>query len=339
MSRVLTICIPTYNRKEVLIKDVQNYLSVNDNRFCIKVNDNCSTDGTQEALSQIVDERLKINLNKENIGSVPNGIKAMLENESDYLLFILDKDLVDIKQLKKFIDYLENEKPCFGYVDLDIYKKEGMETFLPGFDNVLKMAYLNRHPSGSFYRRDIFEEAIKKESFLKIEPNFDFNFEVINAELALQYPSTIIKGGLIINANYREELKGTKTFSFNEKNIWYGAPRRFVEFSYYIDSALSLPLDQKNRYKLIKLNTKKGVNNVTFTLERLMKSETASTHYNVKMRNVGFAEMLSNTTNIFKILEEQAKGRLSYYQILQIRTEITTKFIIRYLLKSLCVVK
>lgn len=339
MSKVLTICIPTFNRKDVLIREVSDYLSVKDKRFCIKVSDNCSTDGTQEALRKIADERLKINVNKENIGSIPNWIKSLSENDSDYLLFTLDKDLVDIKQLQQFINYLEKEKPYFGYVDLDISKEVGVDTFLPGYDNILKMAYLDKHPSGYFYRRELFEKAIKRDSFLKIDPRFDFPFEIINAELALAYPSVIVRGGLIINASYRKDIIEGKTLSYDENNIWYGGPRRFVEFSYYIDSALSLPLSLENRYKLIRLNTKRGVDNVTFTLERLMKNETASTHYNVEMRNVGFVEMLSNTTNIFKILKEQAKGRLSYYQFLQIRTEITAKFIIRYLLKSLCVVK
>ena len=42
-KKVLSICIPTYNRKEVLIDEIKQYLSVQDERFCIKVNDNCGS--------------------------------------------------------------------------------------------------------------------------------------------------------------------------------------------------------------------------------------------------------------------------------------------------------
>lgn len=64
-KKVLSICIPTYNRKEVLIDEIKQYLSVQDERFCIKVNDNCSTDGTVAALLQIHDDRLIVSRNEK----------------------------------------------------------------------------------------------------------------------------------------------------------------------------------------------------------------------------------------------------------------------------------
>ena len=125
-KKVLSICIPTYNRKEVLIDEIKQYLSVQDERFCIKVNDNCSTDGTVTALLQIHDDRLIVSRNEKNEGSVPNWMKALLNCNSEYVIFVLDKDLIDIKYLSAFIDYLVSDKPNFGYVDLDINKQKKM---------------------------------------------------------------------------------------------------------------------------------------------------------------------------------------------------------------------
>ena len=311
MNKVLTICIPTYNRKDVLIKEVGDYLTVDDNRFIVKVNDNCSTDGTRAALKEIRDPRLVCHFNEENKGSIPNWIQALSGNDSDYLIFTLDKDLVDIKQLEEFIDYLDKEKPFFGYVDLDISKPKGVENYVPGFQNVLKMAYLDKHPSGYFYRRDLFENAIKRDSFLKLDTKFDFPFEVINAELAVEYPSVIIKGGLVINANYRKELQGNKTLSYDESNIWFGAPRRFIEYGYYIESVVNLNLPASQKRELVEIVTKKGIANVTYTLRTIMQNENTCTHYNVRTRSVNYVEMYKNSNRILKIFNEKTKNKLS----------------------------
>lgn len=329
MNKILTICIPTYNRKEILVQEVKDYLSVDDMRFTVKVNDNCSTDGTKEVLEQIKDPRLVCCFNSENKGSIPNWILALSNNESDYLIFTLDKDLVDINQLKSFLDYLEREKPYFGFADLDISKPKDYEKIEPGLDNVLKMAYLDKHPSGYFYRRDLFEEAIKKDSFLKLDKRFDFPFEVINAELAVEYPSLIIKGGLVVNANYRKELKGNKTLSYDDSNIWYGAPRRFIEFRYYIDNALNLSLDNSAKLKLARILTNRGVQNVTLQLRYFLRNESLCTHYNVKKREVTLVEMTKNAKKILSIFEVSSKGKLTVVQRSIIKYSSYTKFMTR----------
>ena len=334
MNKLLTICIPTYNRKDVLINEVRDYLSVNDDRFCIKVSDNCSTDGTQEALKEFQDDRLIVNFNTENLGSIPNWIVALSNNQSDYLIFTLDKDIIDISQLIWFLNFLEQEQPCFGYVDLNISKPKSVESFGPGYDNILKMAYLDKHPSGYFYRRDIFENAIKRDSFLKLDKKFDFPFEVINAELAVEYPSVIIKGGLVINANYRKELQGNKTRSYDESNIWFGAPRRFVEYGYYIYSVLNLQLPSRQNRKLAVRVTKMGINNVTFALRSLMSNEPVCIHYNVKPRTVGIVEMYNNTIRILDIFKESAKGSLPSIFILLTVLKMKARFFALFILSS-----
>mgnify|MGYP000697719504 FL=1 len=53
-------------------------------------------------------------------------MKALLNCNSEYVIFVLDKDLIDIKYLSAFIDYLVSDKPNFGYVDLDINKQKKM---------------------------------------------------------------------------------------------------------------------------------------------------------------------------------------------------------------------
>lgn len=329
MNKTLTICIPTYNRKEVLINEVKDYLSVNDDRFIVKVSDNCSTDGTQDALKEINDNRLIVNYNSENLGSIPNWIKALSNNMSDYLFFILDKDIIDTSKLVGFLDFLDCEKPFFGYVDLDVSKPENIEYFDAGYPNIFKMAYLDKHPSGYFYKREIFEEAITKDSFLMLDNKFDFPFEVINAEIALKYPSVIVKGGLVTIANRRTDVKEGKTLSYDESNIWYGKQKRIIEYSYYFTSAIKLNLSQKQLETLVCKLTESAVKNVTVVLRSTMKNEVACSHYNVKKRDVSFFEMMKNALYVIKVFNKKAIPRMTFYARGKIVIKVMTKSILR----------
>lgn len=292
-KKVLSICIPTYNRKEVLIDEIKQYLSVPDERFCIKVNDNCSTDGTVTALSQIHDDRLIVSRNEKNEGSVPNWMKALLNCNSEYVIFVLDKDLVDIKYLSAFIDYLVSDKPNFGYVDLDINKQKKMINYSKGYQSILHMCYLDKHPSGYFYKKDIFEEAFEDSSFQLIDKTFIFPFEVLNGSISVKYQSTIVVWPLIVNAALRVK-KDTRTLSFNEKNIWFGFDKRKLEFSYYLNNVLGLhiPLCEKKKISLKIL--KVAIGNVTYGLKSMLKNKEACYHYYVSCRKVSVREMTNN---------------------------------------------
>lgn len=59
MGAFLSICIPTYNRAEVVYKTVRNILNYNGNNIEIVVSNNCSSDNTEELLLEIKDKRVK----------------------------------------------------------------------------------------------------------------------------------------------------------------------------------------------------------------------------------------------------------------------------------------
>ena len=65
---VLSICIASYNRKDIIVSDVKKYLSLDDTRFQVIVQDDGSTDGTFQELEKIKDSRLKLRKNKVNLG-------------------------------------------------------------------------------------------------------------------------------------------------------------------------------------------------------------------------------------------------------------------------------
>lgn len=307
MERLLTVCIPTYNRKDVLIPDLKSYLSIDDSRFCIKVNDNCSVDGTVDALQQIDDDRFEFHKNQTNIGSVPNWMMALQGCRSEYVLFLLDKDTFRIDYLSDFLDYLEKENPSFGFVNLNSSSNCACIRYNKGIDSILAMAYLDKHPSGYFYRRQVFEEGIRSSFFQSIDRKFIFPFEVLNALVGSLYPSVIVNIPLIRTAAERT-FKDGRSLSFNESNIWFGLQKRMVEFDYYIRSALFLPISSKEKFSLCNSIYSKMVYNVSSQFYSFMGNEDVCYHYYLESRKVNRKELLYNVFRVSSVYRNLADG-------------------------------
>ena len=65
---LLSICIPTYNRADIVYECVKECLKISGDDIEVVVNDNCSTDDTKGKLEKIVDKRFRYYRNNENIG-------------------------------------------------------------------------------------------------------------------------------------------------------------------------------------------------------------------------------------------------------------------------------
>lgn len=337
-KQVLSICIPTYNRKDVLVAEVKDYLSVKDDRFKVVVQDNCSTDGTSEDISVIQDGRLIYRKNESNEGSIPNWIKSLSGNDTEYLLFTLDKDLVDIRKLTDFINYLEQEKPAFGYVDLSNNKPYHIQHNSRGIDSIRKVAYLSKHPSGYFWKRELFEYEIEQPYFKVIRPKFDFPFEVINAHISVQNDSVIVYMPLIINANMRK-LQG-KTLSYDESNIYFSCKKRLEEFQLYLSDAYSLDLPLSEKKIVAKVLFKKVLGQVTMRLRMAMRHKANCEHYNLTPRIVSVPEMLGNIWKAQRLFRKISKGNLAPFSIVLTASSCTLRAclsIIKNMLKE-CII-
>ncbi|MEM8651013.1 MAG: glycosyltransferase family A protein [Pseudomonadota bacterium] len=93
-SGVITVIIPTFNRKDMLKNALDSVLS--ETRIPIKAHvfDNASTDGTQQYLQERAkqDPRLIITRNETNIGALGNYKKALSSVETDFYVPLGDDD-------------------------------------------------------------------------------------------------------------------------------------------------------------------------------------------------------------------------------------------------------
>lgn len=90
---LLSICIPTFNRAEIVYECVKNCLKNEFKELEVVVNDNCSTDNTKELLAKIEDSRFSYYRNESNIG-YQNLTVVLSKCKGKFALLMSDEDEV-----------------------------------------------------------------------------------------------------------------------------------------------------------------------------------------------------------------------------------------------------
>lgn len=302
---VLSICIASYNRKDIIVADVKKYLSLDDTRFQVTVQDDGSTDGTYEELEKIKDSRLKLRRNPTNIGALQNA-KAALDNneESEYVLNLNDKDCIAPNVMPTFLDYLEQNRPYYGYVDLSNNKPIYVETVKKGIDALKRLSYTCKHPSGFFWKSELFHEEINKDYYKELPPKFDYQFDLMYAHCAVRYDGVIVYMPLIINSFMRPELSGNKSYSYTEDNLFFGAPQRLKTYELFLKDIQLLELDKETKKKIILVVTNRMLGFVTTLLRFFLQHEEVCYHYQLKPRTMTFREMEKNVVSVLRIFSK-----------------------------------
>lgn len=97
---LLSICIPTYNRCDIVYQCVMECLAFPYDWIEVVVTDNCSTDKTTEMLRSIHDPRFRYFRNDRNIGYI-NFSVSLINGSGKFCLLLSDEDVfVDTNWLK-----------------------------------------------------------------------------------------------------------------------------------------------------------------------------------------------------------------------------------------------
>ena len=108
MKKLLTICLPTYNRANVLSESLEHIVSQitdeNKTKVEILVSDNCSTDNTPEVVKSFIERGIPIvyNRNSENLGSDGNFLYCINNASGKYIWLLGDDDYL----VEGTLDYL-----------------------------------------------------------------------------------------------------------------------------------------------------------------------------------------------------------------------------------------
>ena len=108
----LSICIPTFNRRNKLINCLNSiYLASLNSKldFEVCISDNGSSYDIYDLIKQFEDKlKLKINKNKSNIGYMPNLLKVISISQGDFVWAMGDDDLLMPQALKRVDELFES---------------------------------------------------------------------------------------------------------------------------------------------------------------------------------------------------------------------------------------
>ncbi len=120
---LLSICIPTYNRKALLKRAIDSILSQSDDRVEILISDNASDDGTQEMIKDEYPD-IRYSRNEQNIGGEANFLKCCeLARGKFFILFGSDDVLVE-GALSKILLFLENNNCAIAFMNHAFFSGE-----------------------------------------------------------------------------------------------------------------------------------------------------------------------------------------------------------------------
>jgi len=99
----VTIAIPTYNRLAYLRQAIQSALGQSYPELEVIVSDNCSDDGTVEAVASIRDQRLVFLRQKKNLGMVGNWNACLERATGEFFLLLSDDDYLEESAIEKLV--------------------------------------------------------------------------------------------------------------------------------------------------------------------------------------------------------------------------------------------
>jgi len=170
-----------------------------------------------------------------------------------------------------------------------VYKK--------GFNSVLNMAYLSKHPSGNFYKTAVFKQLKIIENINSNPLEFAFITELINAEASFFGKSIIINFPVISPSfiNSKEDFELSKSHTYVEKeNLYFMPSQRIVEFSTYMINVSMLNLSSKEKRILFNKIYLRGLVSSTYEYRKNLMDSQFCSHYRIGTCKVSLFELLKN---------------------------------------------
>lgn len=150
--KLLTLAVPTYNRKESCLITVNNFISqIIENKLQdvveIFISDNCSTDGTTELLTALAEKYpdiLRLKVQDENIGMGYNFVYLIENTSSKYIQLCSDDDIYHPEMISKTISILKEDNIDYLFLNchwekLKINSVELKTDLYDNFKNVFKL--------------------------------------------------------------------------------------------------------------------------------------------------------------------------------------------------------
>ena len=108
-----SICIPTYNRSDLISKAINSVLSQTLNDFELLIHDNSEDNKTELVIKSFTDERIKYYRHPENIGMIANWNSLLYASKGEFVKFLNDDDIMLPKCLKVADNHIKSFEEKF----------------------------------------------------------------------------------------------------------------------------------------------------------------------------------------------------------------------------------
>jgi glycosyltransferase involved in cell wall biosynthesis len=289
----LSICIPTYNRAQIVYKLVTDILLCSDPAIEVVVLDNGSTDDTLIILRAIKDERLVICSNGENKGGLYNVVNVINKAKGKYIVFSTDKDHIDFKEITAFkLFLLQHTGLASGYCTFNSTSENEYEIFQQGYQAVNNIAYKGRHPTGYFFNNRLLKSINHTKRFSDYKMVDMFPFEFIHAELCLMGDGAIYNGH-IFTLESGEMAAKHKTYNANgkSKEAFFSPEARLKLAINYTNHINTLQLDLRKKKLLMVCVFFHQLVAATIGYKSILINKDICDHYCMECREIKMKEL------------------------------------------------
>lgn len=224
---LVSILIPTYNRKNLVVNAINSALNQTYKNIEIIVSDNCSTDGTLDHLFKLYEKinNVKIFSNSHNSGPVINWINCIEKSSGRFSKILFSDDTIAPNYIEETINILRSHSDI-GFV----YAPALIQTSLK------KKLFYNTYYSSKKIKSDKIENRFLIDFNVPVSPGaalFRKNDLINNINLSIQNSKgkdfNIYGAGTDLNI-YLQLLKKYKYVYFTNKtkSFFYGGKTSFT---------------------------------------------------------------------------------------------------------------
>ena len=164
-SPLVSICIPTYNRPNLLQRAVCSCLAQTYPNFEIVVTDNSTDFASREVLAKLSDPRIRYYSNSGNIGATASVNRGLSLATGKYISTLMDDDLLKPQCLELMVEAFENH-PTVGVVMAPMHLiGADDERIFPKFYIFRTMRYRYRYQVGDGFvdRRRVLKDFLTRD--------------------------------------------------------------------------------------------------------------------------------------------------------------------------------
>ena len=211
----LSICIPTYNRSEVLKESLMQLLKYEGDDIEVVISDNCSPDNTEEVVRGAADKRVRYYRNNYNNGGY-NLISVLQHAQGKWAMLVSDEDSVYIENLKKIVALLKKNESCgmvcaSYYLYGNPYRVYEDERKMAGFEAVNRILF-HTYMSGKIFNLDYVQREIGDLSEDEIKERYGIEYCWLELGHLLLSENDLITSSIVI-ANHRLQAYTDRTYA------------------------------------------------------------------------------------------------------------------------------